>query len=110
METQQLSPDETQALRRCVRELTALSTLSAVWARYDVREIANGLCRVICRSLPAAFAYVRVSGHGGTVAVEVAGTQRGPTSANQTQEISKTLEPLFRSGRPYEMPSIINPF
>ncbi len=110
METQQLSPDETQALRRCVRELTALSTLSAVWARYDVREIANGLCRVICRSLPAAFAYVRVSGHGATVAVEVAGTQRGPASANQTQEISKTLEPLLKSGSPYEMPSIVNPF
>src|SRR5579871_1720505 len=98
MDTKQVIPDETQALRRCVRELAALSTLSAAWARNDAREIAEGLCRVLCRSLPAAFTYVRVHGPCGTAAVEVAGTQRGTVPPHQAREVGTTLEPLLKSG------------
>src|SRR5579884_3125688 len=93
-------PDEAQALRRCVREMAAVSTLSAAWGRSDVREIAEGLCRVLCRSLPVAFAYVRATGECEMVAAEVAATQRGLVPPDQTQEIRKALEPLLRSDNP----------
>jgi PAS domain S-box-containing protein len=109
METEHPVPDETQALRRCVRELAALSTLSAAWSQSDIRDIADGLCRVLCRSLPATFVYVRVTGQAGTVAVEVACTPRGPTSVNQTQDIGRVLEPLLESGSPDRALTIANP-
>src|SRR5437660_1284347 len=110
MDTKQPAPDETQALRRCVRELAALSTLSAVWGRNGVREVAEGLCRVLCRSLPAAFVYVRATGECQTVAAEVAGTQRGLLPPDQTREIGKTIEPLLKSGGPDQAPTVANPF
>src|SRR5579871_1286429 len=110
MDTMQLIPEETQALRRCVRELAALSTLSAAWGHSDVQEIAEGLCRVLCRCLPAPFAYVQVRGPRGTAILEVAGTARGPTPADQTQQIAKTLEPVLRSHSPDQPLVIANPF
>src|SRR5579883_967701 len=110
MDPKQPVPDEAQALRRCVRELAAVSTLSAAWSRSDVREIAEGLCRVLCRSLPAAFAYVRATGEREKVAAEVASTHRGLVPPEQTQEIGKTLEPLLKSGNPDQTPTIANPF
>lgn len=109
MDTKHTIPDETQTLRRCVRELAALSTLSAVWSRSVPQEIAEGLCRVISSSLRAPFVYVRVGGQGGKVAVEVAGTPRGPIPSNQTQEIGKTLVPLLQSGSP-NPPTLASPF
>ncbi len=110
MDTKQPIAEETQALRRCVRELAALSTLSAVWSRNDVGQIAEGLCRVLCRSLPAAFTYVRVNGPLETVAAEVAGTQQGVIRSSQAQELEKILEPLLKSNRPDQTPTIANPF
>ncbi|HVK19446.1 MAG TPA: PAS domain S-box protein [Fimbriiglobus sp.] len=110
MDPKQPVPDETQTLRRCVRELAALSTLSAVWSRSDPREVAEGLCRVLSSSLPAALVYIRINGHCGTVAVEVAGTQRGPIQSDQTREIGTTLEPLLGSGSHDQTPAIADPF
>jgi hypothetical protein len=61
MDTNRASADDAQVLRRCVRELTALSTLSAVWSGRDLGQIAAGLSGVLCRSLPVALVYVRLT-------------------------------------------------
>ena len=54
--------DETHGLRRCVRELAALSVLSAAWGRTGPQGIADGLAEVLMRSLPPAdFVYARVN-------------------------------------------------
>jgi PAS domain S-box-containing protein len=104
------TPEETQDLRRCVRELAALSTLAAIWSRHDVQDIGSGLCRVLLRSLPAAFSYVRVGGHPGTVAVEVASTAGEWTPENEIQEIADKLDPLLKSAGQDPTPTIPNPF
>jgi hypothetical protein len=69
--------DEAQALRRCVRELTALSTLSAAWSGSGPREIADGLSGVLFRSLRLDLVYVRVNDLSGRVAFETAGAGPG---------------------------------
>ena len=46
--------DETRNLRRCVRELAALSVLSAAWGRTGPQGIADSLAEVLLRSLPHA--------------------------------------------------------
>jgi hypothetical protein len=93
MQTTRAILDETESLRRCVQELAALSTLAAAWSRGKPPEIADGLANVLCRALPVAFVYVRLSGQGGRAAVEVARTPRGPVSAHQVHEIGRELEP-----------------
>ncbi len=109
MDAMQPIPDETRDLRRCVRELTALSTLSAVWSQSDLPEIAEGLCRVLSSSLSAAIVYVRVNGHAGAVAAEVAGTPAGPATPSKAKEIGAALEAPLQSGRFDEIHTIANP-
>lgn len=99
--TTQRSPtsrDEAQGLRRCVRELAALSVLSAVWSRSELREIAEGLSAVVCRSLPLALAYVRVDGLSRSSPIEVAGTRGGLLSADQVDRIGRDLGPFLKEG------------
>ncbi len=112
MTTQPLQPpgDETTDLRRCVREVAALSVLSAVWFRSEPVEIAQGLSAVVSRSVPLALVYVRVNGMSGSPAIEVAGTPQGPLSASRTQEIGIGLEPWLKTGRSGSTVSIPDPF
>jgi PAS domain S-box-containing protein len=90
-------PDDAQSLRRCVRELTALSTLSAVWTDSDLRQIADGLCGVVLRSLPVTFVQVRLHGIDGSLAVEAAVTPLGPVPPNQSHAISQVVDAGLRN-------------
>jgi PAS domain S-box-containing protein len=111
METTRANLDETQSLRRCAQELSALSTLAATWSRSEPREVADGLANVLCRALPVVFAYVRLSGHDGKTAVEIARTRRGPAAADQVQKIGLQLEPRLGPGNAdQKAPAIENPF
>ena len=94
MEISRPSADESQALRRCVRELAALSTLSAVWSSRDLPQIAAGLSGVLCRSLPVEFVYVRLNSTEGTKAVEAGSSPEGALPAERVEILSRSLEPL----------------
>lgn len=97
--------EEARSLRRCIRELAALSALSAAWGRTDPREIAVSLADVLLRSLAQAdFLYVRLL----DPAVEVIQTHRGQEAADRTREIGRALEPLLRSGSG-PAPTLANP-
>ena len=98
MPTMNTGPDDTQALRRCVRELAALSTLSAAWSGSGPKEIAEGLSGVLFRSLRPALVYVRVNDLSGSVAFETARTPHGPIPVEQVRDIGRAFEPL-QSGR-----------
>jgi len=97
MQSMAVSPDEQQTLRQCVRELAALSTLSAAWSGSGPREIAEGLSGVLFRSLRLDLAYVRVNGLSGNVVFETARTPHGPIPAGQAQDIGKAFEPLLKN-------------
>ena len=51
---------ETAALRRCVRDLVALSTLPAAWMHAESLAIVESLAEVVLRILRLDLAYVRV--------------------------------------------------
>jgi PAS domain S-box-containing protein len=103
MDSSRASADDSQALRRCVRELAALSTLSAVWSGGDLPQIAAGLSSVLCRSLPVEFVYVRLNNAGlfngtaGTEAVEAGSSPEGALPAERVEILSRSLEPLVTS-------------
>lgn len=53
------------ALRRCVRDLVALSTLSATWTNRQPSQVGDSLCEVLLRVLDADMTYVRILTRGG---------------------------------------------
>ena len=59
--------DEADAMRRSLRDLVALSMLSAVWGRSEPRRIAQDLADVLCRSMSAVLVYVTLPSPHNTV-------------------------------------------
>jgi PAS domain S-box-containing protein len=107
MDNSRASADDSQALRRCVRELAALSTLSAVWTGSDLPQIAAGLSAVLCRSLPVEFVYVRLNAAAGSQAVEAGSSPEGALPVERIEILSSTLAPLVRTSATHSvtMPS-----
>jgi signal transduction histidine kinase len=68
----ELPSEENTALRRCVRDLVALTTLPAVWTNYAPQQIAESLSDVLLGTLHLDLAYVSLNGTQG--AIEVART------------------------------------
>jgi PAS domain S-box-containing protein len=66
---EQLSdPDE---LRRCVRDLVALSTLPAMWQKYDPHRIADSVAASLLSMLRADFVYMALPGRRDDPLIEV---------------------------------------
>jgi PAS domain S-box-containing protein len=93
-------------LRRAMRELVGVSSLSAVWAGHDAPAIAEGLCKVLCRSLPASFAYVRINGVDGDA--EMAGTDRA-TEPGRAHEVGQALAHILAERDAASLAQVPNP-
>ena len=51
-------------LRRCIRDLVALSTLPAIWTGYNPRQIADSSAAALLSMLDADFVYIALPGDG----------------------------------------------
>src|SRR5947209_5496992 len=102
--------DETLQLRRCVRELAALSVLSATWGRTEPSDLAASLADVLLRSWPAAdFVYVRVKGAASGACHEAARAAQPLEPPRRYQDIGQALDPFLQE-RPSDLsPVIPNP-
>ena len=91
-----LAATETQAgveaaeLRRCVRDLVALSTLPAAWIHAPPQEIVESLAEVVLRILNLDLAYVRVPQGGERL--EAGRTRRSAGLAGRGGELGRKLE------------------
>ena len=54
-------PDD---LRRCIRDLVALSTLPAAWRNYDMRQIGDSIVAALITMLAADFVFMALPIHG----------------------------------------------
>jgi signal transduction histidine kinase len=100
---------ETRNLRRCIRDLAALSVLSAAWSRTDPQGIAESLADVLLRSLAQVdLIYVRVLGPARDLAFEVLRTHQGLETTDRTREFGTLLEPLLQCGGA-PPPALANP-
>jgi signal transduction histidine kinase len=94
----QPAPDETQSLRRCIRDLVALSALSATWDRADAQGVAGSLADVLLRSLQVEFVYVRVPGLADDADFEVVRLHSGKETAGLARAVGGALEPWLECG------------
>jgi signal transduction histidine kinase len=53
--------DETQLLRRCLRDVVALTALPSVWSGYDTRQICTDVVDLIARTLDPDAVYLTAS-------------------------------------------------
>src|SRR5690349_12976183 len=109
MPSMQPSPDEVRDLRRCVRDLIALSTLPAVWGNADPLGIGRGLAEVLLRLLTADFIYVRMDGRDGGLPCEAARTRHRAEPEGRAREIGRALAPWLSPGGAEAPPSIPSP-
>jgi PAS domain S-box-containing protein len=71
---EQLSdPDE---LRRCIRDLIALSTLPTLWQKYDPQQIADSVATALLSTLHADFVYMALPGGRAAPPIEVVRTDK----------------------------------
>jgi signal transduction histidine kinase len=54
-------PDD---LRRCIRDLVALSTLPAAWRNYDMRQIGDSIVAALITMLAVDFIFMALPNHG----------------------------------------------
>jgi PAS domain S-box-containing protein len=54
-------------LRRCIRDLVALSTLPAAWRNYDMRQIGDSIAAALISMLDADFVFIALPTHGNQV-------------------------------------------
>jgi signal transduction histidine kinase/CheY-like chemotaxis protein len=82
--------DEAAALRRCMRDLVALSTLPAAWVHADALGIAESLVEVVLRVLNLDVAFVRVPHAGGRL--EAGRTRMRSSLHGRGAELGRLLE------------------
>ncbi len=72
----------TNELRRCIRDLVALSTLPAGWQNYDMRQIGSSIVAALILMLDADFAFIALPGQGNQVIGELTRSNLTPESLN----------------------------
>ncbi|RJF78717.1 sensor histidine kinase [Rhodopseudomonas palustris] len=98
---------EPHELRRCIRDLVALSTLPAIWKDYNSRQIADSAAAALLSMLNAEVIYVSVPGLRDEPAADVMRT-RGAVPAGPCGHVERILRGAWR-GRREQIPMIDNP-
>jgi two-component system, NtrC family, sensor histidine kinase HydH len=89
--------DDNRDLRRCVRDLVALSALPAVWVGYDTGRVAESLADVLLGMLRLDFIYVCVKSHTPDAPLEVARTEEGLHIDGQAHLLGTALAPWLNA-------------
>src|ERR1700720_3978213 len=78
-------------LRRCIRDLVALSTLPAGWQNYDMRQIGASIVAALISILDVDFVFIALPGNDNQVVTELARSSPKLDPAN-LQRVQKKLQ------------------
>lgn len=92
--------DDVASLRRCVRDLAALSALPALWAGSDALRIVESLAEALLGLLRLEFIYIQVQGRDGAIEIEVGRVAGRPSAASEARVLGEVLAPWLASGTP----------
>jgi signal transduction histidine kinase len=101
-----LLAEDVPALRRCLRDVVALSALSAVWSGYEAPRIAESLADVLLSVLRLEFIYVGVARPSPDGPLEVARTEEGVHVEGLAPLLGRALAP-WRQGAGVPLPAAI---
>jgi PAS domain S-box-containing protein len=91
-------PDE---LRRCIRDLVALSTLPAGWLKYDMRQIGGSMVAALVSMLDADFVFIALLDQGDQINTELARGSLAPEGLKRVQALLQREKATLGSGREF---------
>jgi PAS domain S-box-containing protein len=85
--------DDVASLRRCIRDLVALSTLPAIWKDYDPRQIADSVTAALVTLLDADFVHIALPGRRNEAVIDIThvGKKIAPASAGAIRTALRKL-------------------
>jgi transcriptional regulator with GAF, ATPase, and Fis domain len=89
--------EELLRLRRCVRDLTALSALPLIWVGQEGLDVVGSFLETLVAVLPLELAYARVEDPRSGSTIEAARADRQPEIASRAREIGCALFPALSS-------------
>jgi PAS domain-containing protein len=88
-------------LRRCVRDLVALSTLPAGWQNYDMRQIGSSVVAALISMLDADFVFIALPGQGNQPITELARSNLTPESLDHVRSMLQRENATLGIGREF---------
>src|ERR1700728_4998700 len=94
-------PANSNELRRCIRELVALSTLPAGWQNYDMRQIGGSIVAALLSILDADFVFIALPGEGNQLISERARNKLTPQGLTHVHRMLQRKSALLGSGQEF---------
>ena len=90
-------------LKRCIRDLVALSTLPAAWQNYDMRQIGSSLVAALISMLDADFVFIVIPGHDNQLITELARSspKLDPADLNHVRSLLEQDKATLRSSQAF---------
>src|SRR5437868_4307956 len=88
-------------LRRCIRDLVALSTLPAGWQNYDMRQIGSSIVAALISMLDADFVFIALPGQGHQLITELSRSKLAPESLKHVQTMLQRENAALGSGQEF---------
>src|ERR1700676_426372 len=94
-------PANSNELRRCIRDLVALSALPAGWQNYDMRQIGGSIVAALISMLDADFVFIALPGEGNQLISELARDKLTPESLKRVRTMLQRKSALLGSGQEF---------
>src|SRR6202140_4777227 len=94
-------PANSNELRRCIRDLVALSALPAGWQNYDMRQIGGSIVAALMSMLDADFVFIALPGDGNQLISELARNKLTPESLKHVRTMLQRKSALLGSGQEF---------
>src|SRR6266850_724874 len=88
-------------LRRCIRDLAALSTLPVGWQNYDMRQIGSSIVAALISMLDADFVFIALPGQGNQLITELSRSKLAPESLKHVQTTLQRENAALGSGQEF---------
>ena len=82
-------------LRRCIRDLVALSALPGGWQNYDMRQIGGSIVAALISILDADFVFIALPGEGNQLISELARNKLTPESLPAKELAGEKIESVL---------------
>jgi len=104
-----MGDNEALSLRRGIRDLIALTTLPAIWAGYQARDIAESLSEVLLTTLHLDMVYIRLTQLPDGVPLELVRTGQRLIVGDEAQTIGKHFAPRLKADASNPVLSVADP-
>src|SRR6202795_3836299 len=94
-------PANSNELRRCIRDLVALSALPAGWQDYDMRQIGGSIVAALISMLDADFVFIALPGEGNQLISELGRNKLTADSLKHVRTMLQRESALLGSGQEF---------